>query len=121
MNGLRYKQGSDFASRMKAGSEDLADLRQHRGYAYLMDMLDAELRSIWRQWTDQAIPDDKATGLRTRAIWLADLIRSIDQKVSEKDWMDEQERIFSAMHTDEALLAEATQALNGGQPNQGIY
>lgn len=121
MQYLRYKAGQDYASRMKAGAEDLADLRQHRGYAYLMDMLDAELRSLWRQFLDPAMDDHQAVTLRARAIWLSEFIRSLDQKTTEKAWIDEQERIFSAMHADEDLMAEAARALAGGPPAEGIY
>jgi hypothetical protein len=120
MNHLRYQIGKDWTSRMKAGADDLADMRRHRGYGYLMDMLDAELRSIWRAWMHVDTDHNKAEAMRQRAIWLSDFIRSIDEKMSEKAWMDEQERIFNASYTDEQLATEIAKAA-GGPPDTGIY
>lgn len=120
MHGLRYQHGQSYKERMERGASDVEELRQHRGYLYLMDMLDAELRTLWRTWTAEETTPEKAEGMRLRAIWLSDLIRSIDGKTSEQAWIAEQERIFTASYTDDALMAEAAAAARGS-PDTGTY
>ena len=120
MNGLRYQHGQSFKERMERGASDVEELRTHRGYLYLMDMLDAELRFIWRRWTAEETTAQQAEQMRMRAVWLSDLIKSIDGKTSEQAWMAEQERIFTASYTDDALMAEAAAAARG-TPDSGTY
>jgi hypothetical protein len=120
MNGLRYQHGQSFKERMERGASDVEELRTHRGYLYLMDMLDAELRTLWRQWTHLETSPSQAEQMRQRAMWLSDLIKSIDGKTSEQAWLQEQDRIFTASYTDDALLAEAAAAARGS-PDSGTY
>ena len=47
---VRYKQGDSWFDRSQRGVEDLDDLRQHRGFQYLMDIYDGNLRALWMQW-----------------------------------------------------------------------
>lgn len=121
MKGLRYQVGGNWAERAQKAAEDLSDLRANRGYLALTDMLEGDLRALWRLWVDDAVDAGRAERYRQEAMILVKLLATMEGATSEKDLQEMQARAYEGFMTDEQMAAAHAEALNqaGQSPPEG--
>lgn len=122
--GLRYLFGSDWADRQKRMADDLSALREHRGYHALTDMLEGDLRALWRAWLDEGLDDMEAHKVRTEAIILFKLLANLDGITAEKELREMQDRMYQGLTTDRQMDEAIAEHLQSGQSSpagEGVY
>lgn len=86
----KFGKLSGLAERGIMEQDALDDLRRHTGFAALIDVFEAELRHIWRQWL--ATQDEiEILRLQARARVISDMIRTIDKVTTAKQRAEEAE------------------------------
>jgi len=123
-SGLRYLMGNSWAERKAKADEDLASLREHRGYHALTDMLEGELRALWSQWLRDDIDQSQAAILRLEAQLLHKLIVELEGITSEKDLQEMQTRQYQGFTDDanmEAAIASHMQSAGQSPAGEGVY
>lgn len=124
-SGFRYLFGNSWAERKKKADEDLAALREHRGYHALTDMLEGELRQLWNVWLREDLDQSQALQVRLEAQILMKVLVDLEGITSEKDLQEMQERQYQGFTTDAemgAAIADHMQTSGGLSPSgEGVY
>jgi len=115
---LHYKRGDSWETRAEKMGADLEALRAQPGYLALLDTFDSELRSLWNQFLDESVGDEKVLAIRQRALWLAGMARDLEGITSAAERAKAQDRVYEGFTADEDLReAHATHLQEAGKAN----
>jgi len=117
-----YKFGSTWAERAEKMAEDLADLREHRGFAGLLDLLESEIRARLKVIMDADSDDFQVSKARDVVLALQDTLAVLHGIADKKDLQELQESVMKGFTTDEEVFREHAEALAGSgfnTPNGG--
>lgn len=92
-------------------AEDLADLRGHRGYQILLDVLHGEIRQSLRVVLDPDKDDSQVYRARQTALALQDALGFLEGILTRKDLQEAQEAVMNGFTADEEILTAQQEAL----------
>ena len=114
LKGVRYRQGESWADRSVKAVEDLADLKAHRGYAFLLDTWNGNIRCFFKGYMDKNVSDEDVLKDRHRAMWIFEQIAELEEMTSEKDLQSLQAECYEGFTADAEIAAAHAQHAETG-------